>query len=55
MALPAKKALPKPETATASAPAVVGGVRVRWFDYVLAVFALAATIGAAVDLFLRAQ
>ena len=56
MALPPKKALPKPETATASTSAgVVGGVRIRWFDWILATLALLGAIGAAVDVFIRAQ
>ncbi|NBV25004.1 MAG: hypothetical protein EBS05_24180 [Proteobacteria bacterium] len=56
MALPAKKALPKPEVASASSgAAVVGGVRIRWFDWILATLALGAAIGAVVMVFLRAQ
>lgn len=53
MALPAKKALPKPEMT--SAPIAAGGVVVRaagWPDYTLAILALAAGIAAVVRLFM---
>lgn len=53
MALPAKKALPKPEMT--SAPGGGGGVVVRkagWLDYTLAIFAFGAAFGAVVRLFL---
>lgn len=51
MALPAKKALPKPEMTSAPiAAGVQGGVRVRWFDILLACIALGAGIGAVVRL-----
>ena len=51
MALPAKKALPKPEMT--SAPVAAGGVVVRsagWPDYTLSILALLAGIGAVVRL-----
>ena len=51
MALPAKKALPKPEMT--SAPIAAGGVVVRsagWPDYTLVILALGAGIGAVVRL-----
>lgn len=51
MALPAKKALPKPEMTSAPiAAGVQGGVRVRWYDIFLACLALGAGIGAVVRL-----
>jgi hypothetical protein len=54
MALPAKKALPKPEMT--SAPVAVagaqGGVQVRWYDIVLGCLALGATLGALGHLFI---
>lgn len=53
MALPAKKALPKPEMTSAPVvTAVQGGVRVRWYDILLACLALGAGIGAVVRLFM---
>lgn len=53
MALPAKKALPKPEMASVPVvTAVQGGVRVRWYDILLACLALGAGIGAVVRLFM---
>ncbi|MEQ2005770.1 MAG: hypothetical protein ABMA26_03140, partial [Limisphaerales bacterium] len=51
MALPAKKALPKPEMSSAPMVAAVqGGVRVRWFDITFGVIAVGATLGALVRL-----
>jgi len=51
MALPAKKALPKAEMTSAPiVTAVHGGVRVRWYDILLACLALGAGIGAVVRL-----
>ena len=51
MALPAKKALPKPEVGSAPVvTAVQGGVRVRWFDVLFGVVALLTTVAAAVRL-----
>ena len=51
MALPAKKALPKPEMSSAPMVAAVqGGVRVRWWDIMFGVVAVGATLGALVRL-----
>lgn len=51
MALPAKKALPKPEMTSAPiAAGVQGGVRVRWYDIMLGAVAFAVTAGALVRL-----
>ena len=49
MALPAKKALPKPEmTSAPMVAAVQGGVRVRWWDIALGGVAAATTLVALV-------